>query len=176
MFKTVLSFAVLALTAFSVNAEENDFYFGLGVGGIEYEESGFSTSLTTLTGRFGYSIMDNLDVEVRLINAGSGSDSGARLSVEWMVSGLAKYKLFMPSDKHVNVHALAGASTVRTSSSNISGGSSVTSSGLSFGVGLDLFVDDDSGINVELIRYMNSDARGEDFTMTSFGVGYIQRF
>ena len=176
MYKAALSFVVLMSVAFSVNAEEKDFYFGLTIGGIEYQESGFDTSLTAFTGRFGYALKENIDVEGRLITTSPGRDANAKLAIDSMASVLVKYKWFTQPDHRVNVHAFLGAAAARTTATNSSGDSSVDNAGLSFGLGTDLYVDDDQGINIEWIHYMDAEARHEQFSMDYLGIGYIQWF
>lgn len=162
--------------AFSANAEQKKFYYGLTVGGIEYQESDFNTSLAAFTGRVGYSIKENLDVEGRYISTSPGRDSNAKLSIDAMASVLVKYKLFLQPDHRVNVHGFLGLAAARTKASNSSGDSTVSNGGLSFGLGTDLYVDDVSGINIEWIHYMDAEARHEQFSMDYLGVGYIQWF
>jgi len=176
MYKVALAFVIMMSVAFSANAEQKKFYYGLALGGIEYTESGFNTSLTTFSGRFGYAINENLDVEGRYITATPGTDGGAKLSIDNMASALVKYKLFLQPDHRVNVHAFLGATVARTTASNSSGSSSVTNGGLSFGLGSDLYVDDERGINIEWVHYLDAEARHEEFSMDYLGIGYIQWF
>ncbi len=176
MYKVALAFVIMMSVAFSAHAEQKKFYYGLALGGIEYSESGFNTSLTTFSGRFGYAINENLDVEGRYITATSGTDGDAKLSINSMGSALVKYKIFLRPDHRVNVHGFLGTTVARTTARNSSGHSTVTNGGLSFGVGSDLYVDDKRGINIEWIRYLDAEARHEEFSMDYLGIGYIQWF
>jgi hypothetical protein len=176
MYKIALTFVLLMSVAFSANAEQEKFYFGLTLGGIEYQEPDFDTSLTAFTGRFGYAILENLDVEGRYIGTpSSGSDGDTELSIDAMASVLVKYKLFLQPDRRVNVHGFLGTTVARTSS-NRGGDTTVTNGGLSLGLGVDLYADDKRGVNIEWIHYMYAKARHETFSMNYLGIGYIQWF
>jgi len=175
MYKFALTFVILMSVAFSANAEQKKFYAGLTLGGIEYQESNFDTSLTAFTGRFGYAINENLDVEGRYLSVGSGSDGDSKLSIDAMASALVKYKVFLQPDHRVNVHGFLGTTVARTSS-NRGGDTTVTNAGLSLGLGADLYVDDERGVNIEWIHYMDAEARHETFSMDYLGIGYIQWF
>ena len=178
MGKAVLLFVMLALSSFAVLAgEEDNMYYGITVGGIEYDEKNFSDSLMAITGRLGYTYNELVDFEGRVIYTTPAEDSGAKLRTNWMVSALARFNWPMQADDGlINPHALLGVTSVETRASAGTTKDTETNTGLSYGVGIDLFANEKSGINFEWIHYMDSKARGEEFTMDYFGIGYIHKF
>ena len=168
MYKFVLSFVMLALIAFSVNAQDKKFYFGVAIGPIDYDEASLSTSFSSLTGRLGFALLDSLDIEIRLKGAVPLDDTDTKLDFDGMVSGLLKYKWFLPSNQRVNLHAFLGANALQTTEK---GYSSKVTAGLSYGLGTELYATDNSGINIEWVQHKNT-----DFTLNYVGIGYIHWF
>jgi len=173
----ILLVAVMALPA---QAADPDSYAGLVVGVATYEEGGYSFNLSSATGRLGYQLSKAIAVEARLAAGGSGDSYGATYRLDALGSVLAKLSWQPFSDSEAYLHLLFGASAARTTSSTTGTSQSNNLHGGSYGFGVDLFADRDRALNFEWIRYLQGDISGTSptakYKLSSFGIGYLQRF
>jgi hypothetical protein len=177
MRKLPILFLLLLSSPFAVAADEPNAYWGVMVGMSEFSISGEELNPTNLTGRLGYEFGRYLSVEGRLM--ASESDAfmdGTSLEVEYLWNVSAKLNIPFGDEKHVNVYALAGYSTWKWSASQGNVTAHDTDDGVSYGVGVDLFADGINGVNLEVVRYLDSTIGGVDYTLDSASIGYVRRF
>jgi hypothetical protein len=178
------SMLLLAAAALPTHAADPDYYGGVMLGVTTYDEYGVGFDMTSFTGRLGYQVSRSFALEARLAAASPGQGSGANSAYTYRVdalgSVLAKFSWQPSKDAEAYLHALLGVTAARTTTSsptafdqknNLHGGS--------IGLGLDLFADRTSAINIEWIQYLRGTVAGSSnntYTVSNFGIGYLQRF
>lgn len=156
-------------------AANNNFYWGAMVGKSEYEDPLANSSLLSITGRFGFSLFPFLDIEGRVATSGSESNSTIdNLQVDYL--GNVSAKLNFPISNRVNLYGIGGISAWRISYDNAGIQTQFTGDGLSYGIGIELFADENNGLNLEYVRYADETQDGTAYELNHWGLGYVQRF
>lgn len=166
----------LSLVTSPVLADQKGLSWGVMLGSSNYSEpNGFSLDMTTITGRAFYSLAPWLDVEGRLAYGDSGSSNDISLGINWLAGGYLKARWEVIERLYVN--AYGGYTAADTTAKAAGGGSStVTDDGASVGVSFDFYASPSNGLNIEWMRYLDSSARGTNYTLDHIGVGYFQKF
>jgi hypothetical protein len=176
---------LLAAVALPTHAADPDYYGGLMLGVTSYDQYGVGFNMTSFTARLGYQMSRSFAVEARVAaaNAGQGSsNNGYAYQVDALGSVLAKLSWQPSSSTEAYLHVLLGASAAQTTSTTPGAVDQHNSlHGGSIGFGLDLFADRERAINIEWIQYVRGKVAGDtgpspQYTLTNFGIGYLQRF
>lgn len=88
----------------------------------------------------------------------------------------AKLNLPFGDVKRVNVYGLLGYSSWKWTAYLGNLTAHDTDNGVSYGVGADLFSDRVNGVNIEVVRYLDSSIGGESYTLDTASIGYFRRF
>ncbi len=172
---------ILSAGAASVSAE--NYYFGAQFAQTTYEQSGTSANPSADDGEAdpnaiiligGYNFSENIALEGRLgfdggdddFNFNSGGSIG--IEVDQLVSILAKFSL----GSSVSPYLLVGFSDIELESA---GGQVVEGDGVSFGVGVDFSVSENTAIALEYVQYADFDISGggdAEFSAVSLGVNF----
>lgn len=187
--KTIMVFAVTGmLMSGSVCAYQGENMSadmtGEMYGGVQFAIIGLSSSdidagVTGLVGRVGRYVTDNISVEGRLGIGLSEEDNGAReiddvtVELDTLIGIYAQWHLLDLSNAF-NPYATVGFTKIEATASAAGFGSaSDDESGLSLGLGVDVgFGDVGTGMNMELIQYMNS----SELDAFAFSLGYTFGF
>jgi hypothetical protein len=149
-------------------------YVGLNLGALQYSEDGLDT-LTPNVGlvRFGVPLSRNLAIEGR---AGGGftesSSGGYGIKVDSIYAAYVKGSL--PLSRTFALYAVGGIAGVDLRRDF--GSPHSHESGLSAGVGADIYLGGGAGINVEWTRLPSGTNAGYDFTQTMATIGMTWRF
>ncbi len=177
MLRIALVFCSLFLISSSVLAQGESMYYGVTLGGSEYEEVGYSADMPTLTGRLGYEIDHSkytLGGEARLGYGHKGSFNNADIKMTWLISALGKAS-WQVMDR-VFITGYAGYTMADTKATTTLGSSKITDGSFSYGLSFDLYANSEHGLNFEWIRFLDGTMRGADYTVDYIGLGYFSRF
>ncbi|MDH4189047.1 MAG: porin family protein [Betaproteobacteria bacterium] len=179
---TILLLVAIALPVQAADPDP-DYYGGLMLGVADYGETGIGYNMSTATGRLGYQMARFLAIEARGTLGGDGKMSGAGIAdstyrIKAMGSLLGKLSWQLSSDSETYLHALFGMSGALTTATAPGVSKNYKLRGGSFGIGLDLFADRNRAINFEWMQDLKGKVKGttNKYTLTHFGVGYLQRF
>ncbi|MDX1823178.1 MAG: outer membrane beta-barrel protein, partial [Thiohalomonadales bacterium] len=163
MFKWLALTLLLLSLPLVTTAEESKLYWGVmaGVTQLSLNNSVVNPlnedlNLKSLSGRLGIDFGKYLSVEGRVM--ASDSDSywyGYSFEVTYLGNISAKLNLPFGKERRVNVYGLVGYSSWKWTLKQ--GGSTWddTDSGVSYGIGVDLFADRVNALNIEVIRYLD---------------------
>jgi hypothetical protein len=177
MRKLPLLWLLLITSPFAVASDEPRFYWGVMAGVSEFSFAGEDINPTSFTARLGLDLGKFLSVEGRWMTSESDTfPGGTSLEVSYLVNGSAKLNIPFGDEKRVNVYGLVGYTSWEWNAylGNIT--THDTDNGVSYGVGIDLFADGINGLNIEVIRYLDSSIGGEDYTLDTASIGYVRRF
>lgn len=165
----------LFLAASPVMAEQNELSWGVMLGSSNYSDaSNYSADMTTITGRGMYDINSWLGAEGRLAYGNSGSSNGVSIGINWLTG--AYLKVSWEVIERLKITAYGGYTVADTTAKGSGGQSTVTDDSPSAGLSLDFYANASSGLNIEWMRYLDSTARGADYTIDHIGIGYFQRY
>ena len=166
-------FSLLCAGTMSASAE---YYAGGMIGRFSYEDAAGELNMTGVTGRLGYQVSPWFGVEGRIGTGGSDQFAGVDFELDNFVSGFANFSWALPVDERIRLYGLAGFTRGEGSASVGSVGLSEDDSGFSYGVGVELYGTQDDAINVEWVRYLDTDEFGIDYTVDHWGLGYVHYF
>jgi len=159
----------------NVNAEENKTYIELGAVYGKYQETygWFTTGMGSL--KLGVNLTENISIEglVATSVADTNFYVGSTLvsaRVNNLYGGYLKVKA--PTSSSVDLFGRIGVAGGQVSASSSYGSSWASDTGLSYGGGLDIKIDEKSYVIVDFTSYYNRSG----ITVTGFGVGYGFRF
>lgn len=181
MQKWLIFFLLLYGSTFVVVADEPKFYWGVMAGVTEFSVAGEDINPMSLTGRFGYDFGRFLSIEARLMASDTDSFSAnfpgyTTWEINYLGNVSAKLNIPFGVEKRVNLYGLVGYSTWKWTATEGNLTEHDTDNGASYGIGFDLFADRVNGINIEVIRYLDSSIGSEDYTLDAASIGYIRRF
>ena len=158
-------------------AQGSGLYGGVMVGNHRYETEDFGFDMLTLTGRLGYEFTRNLAAEGRVAVSTEGSSKSADAQSDILFGGYGKFSWYPSRKMLFDIYGLAGFSaTQMTFQLQGDDERDDDDAGLSFGVGMNFFADENHGINIEWIRYLDGTMFNADYTLDHLGIGYVQRF
>lgn len=164
----------LFLVTSPVMAQQKGPSWGVMLGSSNYSDaSNYSVDMTTITGRGIYNLNSWLGVEGRLAYGDSSSSKGVSLGINWLAGGYLKASWEVI--ERLNITAYGGYTEADTTAKG-GGTSTVTDGSPSAGLSFDFYANSSSGLNIEWMRYLDSTARGADYTIDHIGVGYFQKF
>ena len=125
---------------------------------------------TVLIGRYGQFIEDRMAIEAR-VGVGfeddttdfSGLDITLKVDQFYGVYGLGRFDL----NASYSAYALAGLTSGKATASTYLESDSVSESGFSFGVGIDIALTNNASFNLEYMSYLNK----SNFDFTAIGAG-----
>lgn len=180
---------ITAMTAISmgVMADERGPYFGVSTGFTMYEEddsfgiSSDTANILTLSLNAGYEFNEFVSIEGRigkgladgemeLTNGFSKAD--VDISVDYLTSAFVKFRL--PNSSAATPYVLLGGTKGKLTAEFAGFSESTSESDSSYGVGVDLQMDEDTETTliVEYVNYL--DKKGAE--VTGLNVGFIKRF
>ncbi|MEX0729211.1 MAG: porin family protein [Aquisalimonadaceae bacterium] len=146
--RAVAAGLLLAAMSLPLHANEN-FYVGIDLHNWSLDPDGGSGwSDIGIRGKLGAKIAQQVSLEGHLATGGSDRANGTTLELDEL------YGLFVrgdiPISRYAGLYGLVGYSTLKVSAF----GGSDTDSGVSFGVGGDFKVSNDTSLNIDWIRYI----------------------
>lgn len=152
-------------------------YFGVHLSGLRYEESTFNFHEPAGGFRLGYEFADHFGVEGQLATGlHDDSEAGVSYGVDYLVGAYVRGSIFL-WDPRARLHALAGVTRGKTSTTSLGLTTTETHTEPSFGLGLELYADSRNGFSFEFMRYLDGENDGGDnFNIDTFNLGYIHRF
>jgi outer membrane immunogenic protein len=183
----VFSFiGLIGLCSASAHGDEgSDMFLGAMGGVMQFDEetTDDTLDLPALTGRVGYDFNQWFGVEGRIGTTFEDDVEFSGITVDvkvpYFVSALAKLG-WRSDDMGLGVYGLAGFTHAKFEASTDFGGAEITvdesDEGFSFGGGAEYFFDEHNGMNVEFMRYLDSDLDGSDYELDHIGIGYVRRF
>jgi hypothetical protein len=177
MFKWLAFTLLLFSLPLGTTAAEPKFYWGVMASVSQFSIADEDINPTGFTGRAGIDFSKYLSVEGRLMATGSDTfPDGTSLEVTYLGNISAKLNLPFGDVKRVNVYGLVGYTTWKWTAYLGNQTAHDTDSGVSYGIGVDLFSDRVNGLNFEVVRYVDSTIGGENYTLDTASLGYIRRF
>lgn len=165
------SIAVIFSLIFSGNANALEWYLGLDGYQWEFESENLPTNIdgTSVRGRLGFVISQNLVIESQFAAPGSESDGGGKVDFQNMFNFLVQG--VYPVNK-ANIYGVLGISSVRTSREF--GGSTFSGreNGFSYGVGANYRFTKHLAINGDYIRYLDKNI----MKLNAFSLGLTYYF
>ncbi len=149
--KVILA-ACLSAMCLAVPAQAQGGYAGVGLGLVELDPG--ANKKTALGGNLygGVEFGPLLSVEARVGATQSVSSAGESSKVDWMTSLLAKPKFDVSGN--ANIYALAGVTMMKASFTSAAGRQqSKTKAGLAFGAGGELFLNYNTLLGLEWVRF-----------------------
>lgn len=171
MRKFIIALALVTGTMFAGTAAAGP-YVGLMWSEFDYSDNQATPKLKFAgpTLRLGASVGEWVSLEVRGGRTDSDELNGTKVRIKYWGSGLARLG-FPRSDKRLVPYLLGGMTYLKFRG----GGDSEDTTGLTFGVGVDLFADAHHGITVEWLR-VDDEEDDVEYKIDHFGAGYTYRF
>jgi len=163
------------------NDQSNYTFFGIMVGKMDFSRDAVAESAEPLvvTGRVGRDFNQFLGVELRggtTLDEDELSD-GTKIDVNYFGAGLARFGLLPTRERRYGIYGIAGYSYADIETKLTNGVSpDASDSGLSWGVGVDLFANERSGLNFEYMRYLDTEKDDVSYKLEHIGIGYVRRF
>ncbi len=177
----VLVSGCLLLSA-AANAEESvqgagidgNRYIGVMVSSPQYKEDDSSAGFRSpgLLARGGFEFNPFLAVEGQIGLFGEDVVDGHSYQIDYLVSIYARGNLPL-INKRTRLYALGG---VTRFSGNVPGFSSVDETAIGYGVGLELYADEQNALTFEWLRYAVGDIHNVDYILESASLGFVHRF
>jgi len=152
---------------------DNDFdirpYVGLGIGtiGLERSDANINKNVFGGYGKLGIDIGDYLGAELRLGSSGSANSTINGIPEKMKASYLSSYlaKLQYPVTPDFKAYMLLGATTGRLKTTNLNNNISQnkTKTGLSYGVGVEYYLQDNLSVGGEWMQYWSNVKLGNNF-------------
>jgi hypothetical protein len=149
-------------------------YLGLGFGSVQYSEDGLD-SITPTIGmlRLGVPLSRTLAIEGRAgVGLADASSGGYHVKVDSLYAAYVKGSL--PLARSLSLYAVGGIAGVNLKRDFGAGASRDT--GLSLGVGADIYLGGGAGLNLEWTRLPSGRDAGFDYTNTMATLGLSWRF
>jgi hypothetical protein len=170
----LLSFAILICQPFAAQAGE--FYYSIMGGSATYDEPSLQFKVGSGGGKLGYRLNDYLGVEVHGIAGGSDTASGVTFDLNSIAGAFLRFSLPLASDGRIQLYLLGGYSSAEMKAETATTKTSLSENSASYGVGVDLYANQEHGLFVEWVRYLDDTALGVDYTVDNVSLGYIQYF
>lgn len=171
-FQTTFFLGCVGLVATS---SAQDFYAGGGFAVIDYSEPGFDADLTAIYGRAGSKFNEYLSVELRLAT-GIGDDSDEVLGIDVDVELENFYGVYMrggiPLNPMIYPYVVAGYTRGEVEYSALGFSDSESGSDFSYGIGVDVNINEKITLNIEYINYLDKN----DVEVSGFGLGAVWLF
>jgi opacity protein-like surface antigen len=173
------------LISFSVSSVATDLdgknYIGVGVSQLNYDESPISTNHSALTLKFGHEINEFLAVEGRAslspdeVKVEDDEVGEFNFEIDYLVGMYFRGNLVIGGNPRVRAYGMLGFTRGKFSASTSGGSNSDSETDLGYGIGIELYGNEDNAISLEFMRALDVDDEYE-FTVDSITVGYIHRF
>ena len=154
-------------------------FWGVQAGSTDYHvEQTDKVTLTTISGRLGWDVFPWLAIEARALTSGSASNNTgiSDLSIAYMGSAFARFSLAASRSTRVKLYALGGYSIGQLRYTESGVDKHFNANGVSYGAGVELYADDNNGINFEWCRLVDASDSGKNYTINQFALGYVHRF
>jgi hypothetical protein len=181
-FLTVVIAGGRLLLSFAANAEESvkgagiegNRYIGVMVSSPQYKEDDSNTDFRSagLLVRGGMELNEFLAVEGHIGLFGEDTTDEGSYQIDYLASIYARGNLPL-TDKRIRLYALAG---VTRFSGNVPGFSSVDDTGVGYGLGVELYGDEQNALTLEWLRFAVGDIHNVDYTLESASLGFVHRF
>jgi len=163
---------------FADNSEiEGSNYFGINFLGLKYEEDALDFHETGAALRLGHEFNSYFAIEGQ-IGAGLTDDKlfgVVDIGVDYLVGLYARANVFLWSPS-ARLYALVGVTHGKITAEAFGISDTLRDTELGYGVGVELYGNSRNAINLELMRYMDGEDDGFDYTVDAFSIGYIHRF
>jgi hypothetical protein len=160
-------------------AQGNLLFWGIEIGSTDYHvEQTDKVTVTTLSGRLGWDVFPWLAIEARALTSGSASNNTgiSDLKIAYMGSAYARFSLAASRSTRVKLYALGGYSVGQLQYTSSGVDTNFNTNGISYGGGVELYADDNNGINFEWCRLVDASSGGKNYTINQFALGYVHRF
>ncbi|MES9990571.1 MAG: outer membrane beta-barrel protein [Candidatus Thiodiazotropha sp.] len=149
-------------------------YLGAMVSSPQYKEDDSSASFRSagLLARGGLEFNEFLAVEAHLGLFGEDTVDGNSYQIEYLASIYARGNLPLIGER-IRLYALGGLTHF---SGNVPGFSSVDETAVGYGVGIELYGDEQNALTLEWLRHAVGDIHNVDFTLESASLGFVHRF
>jgi hypothetical protein len=152
-------------------------YFGISFLGIKYEEDALDFHETGMALRLGHEFNSYFGIEGRL---GTGLTDDKKfgfmdIGVDSIVGIYARGSIFLWSPR-ARLYALVGATRGKITAEAFGLSDTLTDTEIGFGLGVEMYGNSRNAINLELMRYMDGEDEGVDYTLDAFSIGYVHRF
>jgi hypothetical protein len=153
-----------------------NWYLGVQVSGLDYEEPGLDFQEPATALRFGFELFDHFAFEGHF-GAGLHDDTigGTAYGVDYYTGLYLRGNIFL-WDPRARLYALAGISRAKISRTAFGLTTSTTYTDPSYGVGLEFYGNPRNAINLEFMRYIDGDDGGVNYDINTLSLGYIHRF
>lgn len=178
----VILASLISMPSLSAPLAQGQTYAGGQFAFLIYDEDGVPDDgrPRAVIGRLGYFVAERVAVEARLgagvrddtvqVPIGPGGTVGIDLELDRLIGG---YLLgHIPLGQSVSVYGLAGYTEAEVTASVDGLSSSETEGGISYGIGAEFHPTDQTGVNVEYIRYLDK----SDFTLSGVSIGATFHF
>ena len=173
--KLALTATLLAASAAS-NANAGENYFGGGVAFIKYSETGIDDiDMTSAFGKFGTKFNENFAGEVRLgfgLNSDSVNIYGVDVDTELKNYYGAYLKAGINATENVYPYVILGYTRGKIEASAQGYSVSDSESDMSFGLGIDFTVAEQTDLTLEYINYLDKDG----VELSGFGLSIARSF
>jgi hypothetical protein len=170
----LLSSAASSEESFQGAGIEGNRYIGVMVSSPHYKEDDSSANFRSqgLLARGGFEFNPFLAVEGQIGLFGEDSDGDSDYQIEYLMSIYARGNLPL-ANKRTRFYALGG---VTRFSGKVPGFSSVDETAIGYGLGLELYADEQNALTLEWLRYAVGDIHNVDYTLESASLGFVHRF
>ena len=178
MSKKFIPLTAILLLAFSLPSHAANGYAGLSVGDANYQESGTSLDALSLTARLGLRLNRFIEFEARLATSSSESTGTNDFQLVYLAGAYAKLNILAPASSHFSLYITGGGTYVRaTHGTSLNPVTDNDSSG-SYGLGIDLFGNEQTALNLEWMRYGDSKigTADNDYTLDILSIGIVHHF
>ncbi|MES9974015.1 MAG: porin family protein [Candidatus Thiodiazotropha sp.] len=153
---------------------EGNRYIGVMVSSPQYKEDDSNTDFRSagLLVRGGMEFNEFLAVEGQFGLFGEDVVNDRSYQIEYLLSIYARGNLPL-LDSRTRLYALAG---VTHFSGNVPGFSSVDETTIGYGIGLELYADEQNALTLEWLRHAVGDIHNVDYKLESASLGFVHRF
>jgi hypothetical protein len=181
-FLTVVIASGFLLLTIAANAAEADKgagikgnrYIGVMVSSPQYKEDDSNTDFRSagLLVRGGMEVNKFLAVEGHFGLFGEDTVNESSYQIEYLGSIYARGN-FPLINNRIRLYALGG---VTRFSGKVPGFSSVDDTGIGYGLGMELYGDEQNALTLEWLRFAVGDIHNVDYTLESASLGFVHRF
>ena len=178
MSKKLLLLAAILLPAFSLPTYAANGYAGLSVGDANYQESGTSLDALSLTARLGVRLNRFVEFEARMATSSNESDGTNDFRLNYLAGAYAKINVLSPASSRFSAYIIGGGTYVRVRHGTSLNPVTDNDSSVSYGLGIDLFGNEHTALNLEWMRYGDSKigTANTDYTLDILSIGVVHHF
>ena len=178
MSKKFLPLSTILLLLFSLPSYAANGYAGLSVGDANYQESGTSLDVLSLTARLGLRLNRFIEFETRLATSSSASNGTNDFQLVYLAGAYAKLNLLSPASSHFSAYIIGGGTYVRARHGTSLNPVTDTDSSGAYGLGIDLFGNERTALNLEWMRYGEGKigTANNDYTFDILSIGLVHHF